>query len=54
MELIEVADSIKSMHIRGAGQIARSAAQALMDEALAYKGNDLDGFRRELEEGKKL
>lgn len=54
MGLIEIADSIKSMEIRGAGLIARSAAEALKQRALEFKGNDLAAFRQDLEEGKRV
>lgn len=53
MELIKVADSIRSMEIRGAGLIARSAAEALKQRAQAYEGSDLEELRRQLEEGRK-
>jgi ribose 1,5-bisphosphate isomerase len=53
MGLIEVADSIKTMEIRGAGLIARSAAGALKQQALEYRGNDIREFRRELDRGRK-
>ena len=43
MGLIEIADSIKTMEIRGAGLIARSAAEALKQQALEYQGSDLAG-----------
>ena len=36
MRAKEVADAIRSMEIRGAAEIARRAAIALKDEALAY------------------
>jgi ribose 1,5-bisphosphate isomerase len=53
MGLIQIADSIKSMEIRGAGLIARSAAEALKQKAQEYGGDDLAAFNRELEEGKR-
>jgi ribose 1,5-bisphosphate isomerase len=53
MGLIEVADSIKSMEIRGAGLIARSAAEALKRQALDYEGDDLGELRRRLDDGRK-
>jgi ribose 1,5-bisphosphate isomerase len=52
MGLIEIADSIKSMEIRGAGLIARSAAEAMKKQALEHQGSDLAELRRSLEEGK--
>jgi ribose 1,5-bisphosphate isomerase len=53
MGLIEIADSIKSMEIRGAGLIARSAAEALKQQALEYQGGDLAELRRRLDTGRK-
>ena len=53
MGLIEVASSIKSMEIRGAGLIARSAAEALKQQALEYQGSDLAELRRRLDDGRK-
>jgi ribose 1,5-bisphosphate isomerase len=53
MGLIEVADSIKTMEIRGAGLIARSAAGALKEQALEYRGNDVQELRRELDQGRR-
>ena len=53
MGLIEVASSIKSMEIRGAGLIARSAAEALKQQALDYKGDDLGELRRRLDDGRR-
>ena len=53
MELIEVASSIKSMEIRGAGLIARSAAEAMKHTAQEFRGSDIGEFRRELKEGKR-
>jgi ribose 1,5-bisphosphate isomerase len=52
MGLIEIADSIKSMEIRGAGLIARSAADAMKKQALEYQGHDLTEFRKVLDEGR--
>ncbi len=51
--VIEIADSIRSMEVRGAGLIARSAAGALRQQAEEYRGNDLEELRRILEEGKR-
>jgi ribose 1,5-bisphosphate isomerase len=53
MGLIEIADSIKSMETRGAGLIARSAADALKQQALEYKGDDLAEMRRRLDDGRR-
>lgn len=54
MRVNEVAGSIKSMEIRGAGLIARSAAEALKQAAQDFQGNDLTVFRKELERDKKV
>lgn len=51
--LNDIADSIRSMEIRGAGLIARSAAEALRTQALDYRGDDVEELRRLLEEGKR-
>ncbi|MDD1747765.1 MAG: ribose 1,5-bisphosphate isomerase [Methanomassiliicoccales archaeon] len=40
MSLEETAASIRSMEVRGAGEIARRAAEALRQEALDYNGHD--------------
>ena len=45
----ETAEKIKSMEIRGAGRIARAAAAALRDHALAQKAPDNAAFRQEME-----
>jgi ribose 1,5-bisphosphate isomerase len=45
----ETAEKIKSMEIRGAGRIARAAAGALRDHALATKAMQCDTFRQEME-----
>lgn len=52
MKAKEVADAIHSMEIRGAAEIARRAAIALKEEALAYSGNDLAEFRASMDESK--
>ncbi|MCJ7516334.1 MAG: ribose 1,5-bisphosphate isomerase [Methanomassiliicoccales archaeon] len=54
MSLREVARSIRTMEIRGAGEIARAGANALKDFAQGYKGKDIDRFKNQLEGGKKL
>lgn len=54
MSLREVAHSIRTMEIRGAGEIARAGANALKDFAQGYKGKDIDRFKNRLEDGKKL
>ena len=50
----EVADAIRSMEIRGAAEIARRAAMALKEEALAYSGKDIEEFRARMEAAKGL
>jgi len=50
MIVTETAEKIKSMEIRGAGRIARTAAEALRLHATALTTGDLDTFRREMEE----
>jgi len=49
-----IASDIRDMRIRGAGKIARAAAEALMIAAESYRGEDLDGFRRYMEEVSRL
>jgi len=51
--VIEIADSIKSMEIRGAGLIARSAADALRQQAEDYRGGDVEELRKRLEEARR-
>ena len=48
MSLPETAEKIKSMEIRGAGRIARAAAEALRDHALSLRGEDLPVFTAEM------
>ncbi|HSV42883.1 MAG TPA: ribose 1,5-bisphosphate isomerase [Methanomassiliicoccales archaeon] len=45
MRAQETADKIKSMEVRGAAEIARQAALALREEALAYSGNNVEQLR---------
>ncbi len=49
MFVTETADKIKSMEIRGAGRIAREAADALRQQAEGIRDGDLESFRREME-----
>jgi ribose 1,5-bisphosphate isomerase len=49
MSVPETAEKIKSMEIRGAGRIARAAAEALRDLALSLEGKDLPAFTAEME-----
>jgi ribose 1,5-bisphosphate isomerase len=46
----ETAEKIKSMEIRGAGRIARAAAAALRDHAIATRVSSYDGFRQDMEQ----
>jgi ribose 1,5-bisphosphate isomerase len=48
MLVTETAEKIKRMEIRGAGRIARAAAQALRDHADANAALDLEVFRSEM------
>jgi ribose 1,5-bisphosphate isomerase len=50
MIVTETAEKIKSMEIRGAGRIARTAAEALLAHATGCVTNDRDTFLREMEE----
>jgi ribose 1,5-bisphosphate isomerase len=50
----EVANAIRSMEIRGAAEIARRAAIALKEEAMAYGGKDLSEFRKGMDSSKTL
>jgi ribose 1,5-bisphosphate isomerase len=49
MFVTETADKIKSMEIRGAGRIAREAAEALRRQAEEIPNGDLEYFRREMD-----
>jgi ribose 1,5-bisphosphate isomerase len=49
MFVTETAEKIKSMEIRGAGRIAREAAEALRRHAKEVQVSDLESFRREME-----
>jgi len=49
MIVTETAEKIKSMEIRGAGRIARTAAEALRTHATGLATDDLWLFRREME-----
>ena len=54
MELEQVANAIKSMEIRGAGKIARSAAEAMKQWALSYSGNEVRDLIERLQEGERI
>ena len=49
MFVTETAEKIKSMEIRGAGKIAREAAEALKRHAIESGSGDLISFRREMD-----
>jgi ribose 1,5-bisphosphate isomerase len=49
MNVEETAEKIKSMEIRGAGRIARSAAEALKAFAVSFQEKDADVFKIQLE-----
>jgi len=51
VSLDETADQIRTMEIRGAGEIARAAAAALRGHADAGPDSDLEAFARHMEEG---
>jgi len=46
----DTAEKIKRMEIRGAGRIARAAAEALRDHAQGFQGTDPAAFRRSMQE----
>jgi ribose 1,5-bisphosphate isomerase len=48
----DVAGRIRSMEIRGAAEIARRAAQALIEEVEAYAGDDLQELRTRTEDAR--
>lgn len=50
MIVAETADKIKRMEIRGAGRIARAAAEALRDHALADRATTSEAFRHDMEQ----
>jgi len=54
MQVTETADKIKRMEIRGAGRIARAAAEALRDHAAAYAGTDHRAFLRTMQEAAEM
>ncbi|MGC8970515.1 MAG: S-methyl-5-thioribose-1-phosphate isomerase, partial [Conexivisphaera sp.] len=41
---MEIGEAIRSMRVRGAGRIARAAAEALARAAESFRGNDLEEF----------
>lgn len=54
MSANDVAERIRSMEIRGAAEIARRAAEALMEEAGSYQGDDLNELRKRMEGAKEV
>lgn len=50
-QFTKAANDIRTMHVRGAGKIARTAAEAMKDLTASYKGDDLKHFRTYLNEG---
>ena len=48
MSVEDVAGAIKRMEVRGAAEIARSAAEAMRNEAEDFQGHSLEEFRRSL------
>ena len=52
--VIETADRIRDMTIRGAGRIARAGATALGDMARNHSGGTLEDFRRDLSDASKV
>jgi ribose 1,5-bisphosphate isomerase len=48
MSVEDVAGAIRRMEVRGAAEIARSAAEALKDEAEDFQGRSLEEFRHSL------
>jgi len=48
--LMETADKIKNMEIRGAGRIARAAANAMKAEAMSIETSSLEEFNRRMRE----
>ena len=49
MSVTDTAEKIKSMEIRGAGRIARAAAEALRDHAVSVRSLNIVAFRQEME-----
>jgi len=54
MTLEETAEKIRTMEIRGAGRIARTAAQALCSHSKAINRADLHQYRHEMEQAAEL
>ncbi|HJJ31868.1 MAG TPA: ribose 1,5-bisphosphate isomerase [Methanocorpusculum sp.] len=54
MTLMDIAERIKSMDIRGAGKIAREAAAALRDHAASLPKTDLPSFLTEMKKAEQI
>ena len=52
--IVETAEDIRSMRVRGAGRLARAAAEALGGFAEGYAGADLVVFKRDLAEARRI
>ncbi len=48
MSVTDTAEKIKSMEVRGAGRIARAAAEALRDHAVSVRSPEVAAFRKEM------
>jgi ribose 1,5-bisphosphate isomerase len=48
-QILDTARKIRNMEVRGAGRIARAAAEALMDYALSLDAQSLDEFNSKSE-----
>ncbi len=53
-EVLEIAEQIRNMEIRGAGKIARSAAYALRLQAEKSRAKDVDEFWKEMKQAAKI
>ncbi|MCC5997738.1 MAG: ribose 1,5-bisphosphate isomerase [Thermofilum sp.] len=53
-QVYQIANDIRDMKIRGAGRIAKAAAEALKIAAESYKGEDLEDFKRYIKEAAKF
>jgi ribose 1,5-bisphosphate isomerase len=52
LSIEDIATSIRSMEVRGAAEIARRAAEALREEAVAYRGADAQELWTKMQKGK--
>jgi len=53
-EVLEIAEKIRNMEIRGAGKIARSAAYALQIQAEKSQAKTVDEFWEEMKQAAKI